>query len=369
MEQRLVLRHAFKLARSTSVERTSFIVRVVDEGGRVGLGEATPLHYLGETPEDLRRGLAALSAKLRAAPEEVGGRLRDAEARWRTERDRVARSDGLPIAPLADLHAWMRDSAPGERAARCALDTAFHDLLGARVGVRICELLNVEPSAAPGTTFTVAIASVPKMAARAQAALAAGHRTLKIKVGASDGPPAAEIAAAIRGFHSGPLILDANGGWDVVSARREIAALESARPTFVEQPILRGTPEALGRLAAGTSVPIFADEDLLDRADLERLPPGLGGINVKLMKAGGLSEAVYLIRAARARGWQVMLGCMIESSVGITAAAHLAGAVDFTDLDGALLLAEDPARGAVIGGGGIELPSRPGLGAELRASH
>ncbi len=360
LEQRLVLRHTFKLARSSSDERVSFVVRLKDLSGRIGLGEATPLHYLGETPATLRATLERWSFAVAARASE-----------WEAELDRVAKASTtedrgrLPATPLVRLGEALARIGPDDPPARCAFDVAFHDLFGQRTGSSVASQLGVDPSQAPGTAYTVAIAEIAQMRERAASAIAAGHRTLKLKVGASDGPRAADIVAAIREVHAGPLLVDANGGWTEAEAAAEIASLERYCPTFVEQPLLRGTPEALGRLAARTSIPIFADEDVLDSRDLERLPDNLGGINVKLMKAGGLTEATALVRAARARGWKVMLGCMIESSVGITAAAHLAGTVDFADLDGAMLLVNDPARGAVISGHGIGLPTGPGLGASL----
>lgn len=368
--QRLVLRHAFKLAKSTSVERTSFIVRIEDARGCAGIGEATPLHYLGETPEALEARLRLLEGLVQSSRAEFERALEDAE-RWARARGRgqeggVGRAPfGTPTAPLETIYAFLRKSAPGSGAALCAFDVALHDLLARRLGVPLARLLGTDADRAPKTSYTVAIAPLDEMQSRAREAIRAGHEVLKIKVGAKDGPRTPDIARAVREVHSGTLILDANGAWSFDEARRELSDLEAFDLEFVEQPLPRGTPELLGTLRRESGVPLFADEDVLDSSDLDRLPPELDGINIKLMKAGGLTEAIHMIGRARQEGWRLMLGCMIESSVGISAAAHLAGAFDYCDLDGALLLANDPAEGALIRPDGVTLKREPGHGARL----
>jgi L-alanine-DL-glutamate epimerase-like enolase superfamily enzyme len=172
---------------------------------------------------------------------------------------------------------------------------------------------------------------------------------------------------AIRSVTDRTLRVDANCAWTPREAVRKISALEKFNIEFVEQPIAPGDVQGMRFVRDNISLPIIADESVETSVDIEPLVGAVDGINIKLMKCGGLREAVKMIHVARAVGMKVMLGCMVESSVGITAAAHISPAVDYADLDGNLLLARDPFAGVEVREGQILLPSEPGLGVRSRS--
>ena len=355
-EHRLILAHPFGLSTGTSHERRSFSIEVADREGTVGRGEATPLHYMGETPESLRRELDRVAAFLASRKDAVENALGEAAG---APVDRSA-------SPLAALDAHIAAALPGSAAARCALSTALHDLLACRLSLSLRDLLGISGAPAPAS-FTVALDDVEAMVDRAREAVAAGFGVLKVKLGRGDGASDLKIVKAIRSVHSGRLLVDANGGWSVASARELATRLADLGVEAIEQPLPRGERAGMAEVARQSPLPILADEDSLDLADLDHLPAEVGGINVKLMKCGGIVPALAMIRWARARGRRVMLGCMVQSSLGITAAAHLAPLVDLADLDGAALLANDPFEGMRFEKGRIVLPGGPGVGAVPRS--
>jgi len=354
---RLVLAHPFGLSTGTSFERRSFSIEVKDADGVVGRGEATPLHYLGETPESLRKALERGARFLASEGEKVEEALVFAAT---GHDERVA-------SPLADLDARLAAAIPGSAAARCAVSTALHDLMGRRLAVSLQDLLGIEGAPEPAS-FTVALDALDAMMDRAREAVAAGFQVLKVKLGREDGTGDIAIVKAIRSVHSGRLLVDANGGWSVERACELAGPLTDLGVEAIEQPLPRGNPAGMAEVARRSPLPVLADEDSLDLADLDRLPAELGGINVKLMKCGGILPALAMIRWARERGRRVMLGCMVQSSLGITAAAHLAPLVDLADLDGAALLANDPFEGMRFETGRIVLPLGPGVGAIPRGT-
>ncbi len=356
-EHRLILAHPFGLSTGTSVERRSFSIEVTDSAGAVGRGEATPLHYMGETPEDLRQAIERGAVFL-----ESTGEVFDVAARC-VSGTRV----GAPASPLEALDAALAEALPRSPAARCALSTALHDLLGCRTALSLGDLLGIRGRPATAS-FTVALDDVDAMIERAREAVGAGFTVLKVKLGRRDGTSDLDIVKSVRSVHSGRLLVDANGGWSLEQARELCEPLADLGVEAIEQPLPRGELAELARLARRSPLPVLADEDSLDLADLARLPAEIGGINVKLMKCGGLVPALAMIRQARERGWRVMLGCMIQSSLGITAAAHLAPLVDLADLDGAALLADDPFEGMRFEKGKIVLPDGRGLGATPRGT-
>ncbi len=192
-----------------------------------------------------------------------------------------------------------------------------------------------------------------------RAAQLADHPVLKVKVG-FDGD--IDAVAAIRGTYHGALRVDANEGWSPDEAAERLAALEPFDIELCEQPIAADNHDALQHITASTSIPIFADEDVSTAADVARLNGVVDGVNLKLRKAGGIRETAAAINVARAQGMRVMLGCDLDSGVAATAGAHVAGLVDYVDLDGPLLLAEDPFPGVTYDKGVMTLPDVPGLG-------
>ncbi len=244
-------------------------------------------------------------------------------------------------------------------AARAALDIALHDLAGKIAGLPVCKLLGTKGRPLPPTSLTVPITDRDQMMERARKL--ADHPALKIKVG-FDGD--VDAVAAIRTVFTGALRVDANEGWDEGDAIARLKELERFDIELCEQPIAANNHEALARVTASTTIPILADEDVSSAADVATLRGVVDGVNLKLRKAGGIRETLAAIHTARACGMRVMLGCDLDAGIAATAGAHLAGLVDHADLDGPLLLADDPFPGVRYDKGRMILPDLPGLGVE-----
>lgn len=328
----LHLHHTFRISRGAMDVARNVLVRLEHEG-LTGLGEAHPPGFFGESREKVKGLLATL-----------GGEL-----------------DGDP----ADIDAVL-DALPPEIAAshgpRAALDMALHDLWAQAAGQPLWKLWGLDREATPVTSFTIGIASVPEMQAHVREA--ERYPLLKIKLG-TDRDLA--ILEGIRAVTDKPLRVDANAAWTVDDAIAKIRAIEPFGIELVEQPIPPGDVEGLRRIREAISVPLLVDESVTDAASIPPLAGAVDGINIKLIKSGGLREARRMIALARSLGMQVMLGCYIESSVSITAAAHLSPLADYADLDGCLLIDDDPFEGTTLDADGrIILPDRPGLGVRHR---
>ena len=319
----LELRHTFRLASSSSDRRSNLIVEFED-AGLTGLGEAAPPARYGQD--------------------------------WRSAADAVEAMASRLDDP-GDVEAAARVAVPGEAAAEAAVDMALRDLAGKRLGVSVRELMDLEPRPMPPTSFTIAMDTPEAVAERVREA--SDYEILKIKLGSDDDRAVLE---AVRDVTDRPVRVDANEGWTLDSAAERLEWLADLGVELVEQPLPAGRLEESRELRRLSPLPIVADEDAHRAADVPRLADAFDGINVKLMKCGGLGEALRMIRVARAHGMRVMLGCMVESSLAVTAAAHLASLVDWADLDGNLLVTNDPFRGARVEGGRLVLPEGPGLG-------
>jgi L-alanine-DL-glutamate epimerase-like enolase superfamily enzyme len=326
-------RHPFKIARGHQDSYRTVMVRVTDEDGVEGWGEAAPQRYYGETPETV---LAALDVYAPVMPHHP------------FDLDAAESGFGLALA--------------GNNAARAALSTALHDLAGKRLGVPLWKLWGLDPAKAPRSSFTIGI-DTPEVIQR-KVREAESYPILKIKLGLDND---LEILRAIREVTDRELRVDANGGWTRKQAIRMLPVLEEYGVTVLEQPLDPTDLEGLAAVARAARIPVIVDESCLVAADIPRLVGLVDGINIKLMKTGSLREAGRMIAIARAHHLMVMVGCMIESSIGITAMAHLTPLVDIADLDGAALLAADPYAGATIDGGQIRLPDGPGLGVIARS--
>jgi L-alanine-DL-glutamate epimerase-like enolase superfamily enzyme len=231
--------------------------------------------------------------------------------------------------------------------------------MGKRLGIPVYKLWGLNPHGAPPSSFTIGIApSMQELTARVQEA--AAYPILKIKLGTdTDG----EIMKTVRAAAPDKVIrVDANAAWDVRQALAMIEMLAGHGVEYVEQPLAAHDIDGLRFVRERSPLPLIADESCVVATDIPRLVGAVDGINIKLSKCGGLREALAMIAVARAHGLRVMAGCMIETSLGISAAAHLAPLLDYADLDGAALLADDPYRGATIEGGRIRIPDAPGLG-------
>jgi len=324
----LRLRHTFRIARDASDARRTVVVEL-EHDGLVGLGEAAPIPRYRQTPDSAARALETMAARL---------------------------GDPHVFASAA-----ARAAVPGERAAEAAMDMALYDLAGKRLGAPLYELLGLDPRATPPTSFTIGLDTPEAMAAKVREA--GDYEVLKVKLGTADDRALLE---AVRGETDRPLRVDANEGWTFEEARERLAWLATMGVELVEQPLPAAQIAETRELRRSSPLPLFADESVQVAADVPRLAGAFDGINVKLMKCGGLGEALRMIAVARAHGMQVMLGCMIESSLAITAAAHLSPLVDYADLDGHLLIADDPFVGATVAGGRLVLPEGPGLGVRPR---
>lgn len=332
-------RHGFAIARAKSVPvRRSIWVRVSDDDGNEGWGEApvtTP--YYGETADTAEVVLPILAGAL--------------------EVDAA----GDPFA-LESAENAMSAAIGGNRAAKVGVSSALHDLVGKRLGVPVWRLLGLDPRA-PVSSFTIAIADIEEMRERVREA--AGYPILKIKVGTSRD---AEILRMIRDEAPDKVIrVDANTAWTAKQAIRALPLLEEFGVELIEQPVHPDDFDGLAAVTAASPIPVVADESCRTSRDIPRLAGAVDVINIKLAKCGSLREAVRMVHCARAHGMGVMLGCMIESTLGIAAAVQIASLVDFVDLDGAALLADDPFRGPGLDrDASVHFNVEPGLGVALR---
>jgi L-alanine-DL-glutamate epimerase-like enolase superfamily enzyme len=251
----------------------------------------------------------------------------------------------------------------GQYAARAALDIALHDWIGKRLGIPVYRLFGLDPAEAPLTTFSIGI-DTPEVT-RQKVREAAEFPVLKVKVGLESDEATID---AVRSVTGKPLRVDANEGWkDKEAALRKIEWLAAKGVELIEQPLPTSMLDETAWIRERSPIPVFADEACLRSTDIPGLAGAYDGVNVKLDKAGGIREGLRMIHTARACRLKVMLGCMISSSVSTTAAAHLSPLVDFADLDGHLLVANDPWEGVVVRDGRLVLPDRPGLGLRERA--
>ena len=325
-------RHPFVIARGGSSEHRTVWVRLVDQDGVEGWGEAAPSRFYGETPETV---LAALQVYGTALPDDPF-QIEDAERQWETM-----------------LH--------GNAAARVALSAALHDLVGKRLNVPVFRLWGLDPARAPRSTFTIGIGSAEEM--RKKVLEAAEYPILKIKLGSDRD---IELLRTVRDATDRELRVDANAAWTVKGTIAMLPVLREFGVTVLEQPLPPADLDGLGEVRRRSDIPVIADESCRTAADIPPLVGKVDGINIKLAKCGSLREALRMIAIARAHHLTVMVGCMIETSLGITAAAHFTPLVDIVDLDGAALLADDPFTGAGIPHGQVTLPDGPGLGVRRR---
>jgi L-Ala-D/L-Glu epimerase / N-acetyl-D-glutamate racemase len=326
---RLDLAETFVIAREQ--QDSADVVQVdVRHDGVVGQGEGAPIARYGESAASALAFVDEHGQLLGDDPfalDEIGGRLAD---------------------------------APGEQAAKAALDAALHDLQGRLLGLPAWRLLGLRRTGPP-TSWTIWLGDPDEMARRAERAARDGRfRRLKLKLGGSDGLDI-ERVRAVRAVTHLPLQVDVNEWWSLDEALEALPRLAEFGVQYVEQP-LRAGDGAGARLRERSPVPIYVDEDCNTLADVARCAEIAHGVTIKLAKAGGIREATRMAHAARALGLGVMLGCMIESGLGIAAGCCVAPLCDHVDLDGNLLLAEDPRPGVQLVDG-VQVPSdAPGLG-------
>lgn len=328
----------FTIARGSTA--TAEAVRLtLEAGGRVGRGEAHPA-------------------------QDVTGETVDTVVEW---------LEGVrPGLEGADLDAWDRvvDDLPDARenpAARAAVSLAVHDVAGRLRGEPAHDLLGLEAGELP-TSATVSLDDPAAMAKEAGSWADRGHDHLKLKLGEAEED--LDRVEAVRGAAPGATLrVDANGGWTRAEARTLLPELADRDVVLVEQPVAADDLRTLVAVAEVSPVPVYADEPVARASDVEALADAgfEGGVNVKLMKSGGLRPALEVVRAARRADLGVQVGCMVEAGIGIAGAAQLLDVVDWADLDGHLLLADDPYSGPDVAGGRIATPAGPGLGVDLES--
>ncbi|MCJ7716136.1 MAG: dipeptide epimerase, partial [Anaerolineales bacterium] len=258
---------------------------------------------------------------------------------------------------LEQIPSWIGDQGPAP--ARAALDLALHDRIGRKKGLPIYKLLNFPAPAPFSTAFTIAIEE-PEVMAR----MAADHPELpiiKLKLGSND--DIIRVAAVRKARPDVRLYLDANAGWETDEAIGIIKDLEPFKIEMIEQPVAGYDIEGMGYVQSQTDIPIVADESIKSLETLEELArAGVQGINLKIMKLGGLGPTVRILKRGRELGLKIMLGCMTETSLGVTAMAHLAAMADWIDLDAPLLIANDPFKGVSYDQAIVSVPENPGIG-------
>ncbi len=325
----LELRHTFTVA-SYSRKTTPGVQVRLEYDGFTAHGEASMPPYLGHTVESVCAFLAKVDLEQFADPFQ-----------------------------LEDILAYVDSLSEGDAPAKAAVDIALHDLFGQLLGQPLFRIWGLDAAKAPSTTFTIGI-DTPEVVREKTLECAGKFNILKVKVGLDNDE---EMIRTIRSVTDLPLAVDANQGWkDRQKALDEIFWLAEQGVVMVEQPMPRERLDDIAWITERSPVPIFADESIQRLRDIPAIKGAFSGINIKLMKCTGLLEARKMLTYARAEGLKVMLGCMTETSCACTAAAHLSPAVDFADLDGNLLISNDPFEGMTVRGGRMILPDRPGLG-------
>jgi L-Ala-D/L-Glu epimerase len=323
----LELAETFTISRSSHDVAEVVHVELEHEGQR-GFGEAAPAERYGESP-----------ASAEAFVEQHAALLGD---------------DPFALAEIEERLSHL----PGEQAAKAALDAALHDLQGKLLGIPVWRLLGLKADGPP-TSYTVVLADPDEMARRAERD-SKRFRRLKLKLGGRDGLDADRVRA-VRTVAEQPLQVDVNEAWSLEEALETLPLLAELGVEYCEQPLPAGD-SAGAELRRRSPLPVYVDEDCHTLADVAACAERAHGINIKLAKSGGIREALRMIHAARALGLGVMLGCMLESGLGIAAAAQIASLCDHVDLDGNLLLRHDPWPGVRFESGRQLPSSAPGLG-------
>lgn len=327
----LKLSTPFRISRGVQYTSPNVIVQI-DHEEFVGYGEASPSEYYGESPETTLACIALFAGNLGDSPFLIEDILQ-----------RLNKIIGL------------------NPSAKAAVDMAIYDIMGKMIGIPVYKLLGLNPAHTPYTSFTIGIDTMSQMAKKAL--MVKDFPILKIKLGTKHD---IEILKAIRDVSNAVIRVDANTGWTPKEAIKMINAMNPYNIELVEQPVPARDLAGMKLIRDNVPVPIIADESCVTVEDIPRVADCVDGINIKLMKCGGINHALKMIHVARAHNLRVMLGCMIESSLAITAAAHLSPLADYADLDGHLLIEDDPYIGIAVEHGKLILPDEPGLGVKAR---
>jgi L-Ala-D/L-Glu epimerase len=321
----------FRISRGVQDISPNVVVQL-QHGEYTGYGEASPTEYYGESPASVMACIAMFAPQLGDDP-----------------------------FALEDILNTLDHVIGLNPSAKAAVDMALYDIVGKMLNVPLYKLLGLNPARTAHTSFTIGLDTPANMAKKALAAR--DYPILKIKVGTKHD---LDIIKAIREVSDATLRVDANTGWTPKEAIKMINELAPYHIEFVEQPVPAHDLDGLRLIRENVPVPIIADESCVTVEDIPCVVDCVDGINIKLMKCGGIRNALKMIHTARAHNLSIMIGCMIESSIAITAAAHLTPLVDYADLDGNLLIDNDPYTGVTVDQGKLVLPDRPGLGIEER---
>lgn len=324
----LQLKHTFTLATSSRTT-TPVVLTEIEYDGIRGFGEASMPPYLGESHESVMKFLSLLNLSQFSDP-----------------------------FLLVDILDYVDKVMPGNYAAKASVDIALHDLIGKLVKEPFYRLFGLNPDKAPLTSFTIGLDS-PEVI-KQKVAEAEPYKILKVKLGRDNDR---EMVEVIRSITDKPLCVDVNQGWKDRGMALEMAVwLKEKGIMFLEQPMPKEMKDDIAWLTERSPLPVIGDEAIQNAKDIMDNKDVYSGINIKLMKCGGINAAMKMINVARALGMKVMIGCMTETSCAVTAAAQLAPLVDWCDLDGNLLIANDPFDGLKIVDGRVTLPERPGIG-------
>ncbi len=324
-------RYPFRITHGVRTETPTFIVELEDGPFR-GYGEATPVPYYGVTPADMRQLMEAHRPAI----------------------------EGFPWHHPEELWEYLDPLIGQNRFLQCAIDIAAYDLWAKRHGKTVYQMLNLDISRIPYSNYTIGMDEIPEMVRKMKEF---DFPVYKIKLGTDHDM---EIVKALRKETDAVFRVDANTGWTVEQTIRFSLEMKALGVEFIEQPLKPGDYEGMKEVIRHTALPVIADESCITEEDVPKCVGVFSGINVKLAKCGGITPGLRMISEARKHGMQVMMGCMTESSIGISAIAQLLPLLDYVDMDGALLISNDPADGVYLEGGRAVYPNRPGIGAFLK---
>jgi len=324
----LQLRHVFTLA-SGSRTTTPVVLTQLECDGFTGYGEASMPPYLGESHESVLKFLGQVNMEQFNDP-----------------------------FLIEDINDYIDNVAPGNYAAKASIDIALHDLTGKILGEPWYRLWGLDPSRTPYTSFTIGIDNAEVV--KQKVAEAEPYKILKVKLGLGNDR---EMIETIRTVSEKPICVDVNQGWKDKNYALEMAHwLKDQNVVFLEQPMPKTQTDDIAWLTQNAPLPVIADEAVQTTADLFKVKDIYSGINIKLMKCGGMNAAHKMALMAREMGMKVMIGCMTETSCAISAAAQVSPLVDWADLDGNLLISNDVYEGVTVDDGKITLKERPGIG-------
>jgi len=324
----LHLKHVFTLA-TGSRSTTPVMLTEIEFENTVGYGEASMPPYLGENHETARSFLNKVDLSQFESP-----------------------------FLMEDILTYVDQLVPGNYAAKASVDIALHDLVGKLIKQPWYKIWGLNPKRTRDTSFTIGIDKPEVVKAKVKEAMP--YKILKVKLGQGNDK---EMIEAVRSETNKPICVDVNQGWTDRKMALDMAHwLKDQGVVFIEQPMSKASVDDIAWLTQNSPLPIIADEAIQTIADFRNVQGAYSGINIKLMKCGGLRSAYIMIKMARSLGMKVMIGCMTETSCAVTAAAQLSPLVDWADLDGNLLIDNDVFEGVTISDGKIILPDRPGIG-------